>query len=88
MIKKFLFLLNFIITIPGILSAQLNSPSASGPPETGSNVMDPEKFFQSIVVGLSLAFTLFIVFALSRATSALSETLGKRYLSYTSSNKN
>ena len=88
MLRKLPFLLNFIITIPGILSAQLNNPSVSVPPESGSNVVDPEKFFQFIVVGLGLAFVVFIIFALSRATSALSETLGKRFLSEKPINKN
>ena len=77
--KKLFLLLNFLFLATEVIFAQANSTVIPSATESENNVVDPDKFFYFIILGLCIIFVLFIVLALSRATAALSETLGKRF---------
>ena len=86
--KKFFLLLNFLFPVTEVIFAQANSTVIPSTTESENNVVDPDKFFYFIVLGLCVVFVLFIIFALSRATSVLSKSLGKRYQTITPTNDN
>ena len=81
--KKFYLLYAILISIPGIILAQNNQTAVPSVPASENTVVDPDKFLFAIGLGLGILFILFIIFALSRATASLSESLKKEYKSKT-----
>lgn len=83
---KFFLLLNFLFLATEVIFAQANSTVIPSTTESENNVVDPDKFFYFIVLGLCVVFVLFIIFALSRATSVLSKSLGNKFQSNSKTN--
>jgi hypothetical protein len=81
--NTFRLLCLLFMMLPGLLFSQTANPAAGMDPVQHQEMVNPDRLLFFIVLGLFIAFILFIIFALSKATSALSNTLGERYKSGT-----
>lgn len=81
--NKLILFLNFLLLLPGILIAQESTAVEPGNTTTTNSAVDPNRFFYFIILGLCIIFIMFLIFALSKATTVLSKSLGNKYQSKT-----
>jgi len=70
-----------LVLLPGLIYGQTAVTAVSPAPVGNHEIVNPDKLFFFIAFGLPIAFIMFIIFGLSKATSSLSNALGKHYKS-------